>query len=341
MSKQWQNLYMRVNLADTGSYPRRPLQTSPDVIDWGTKPAEDPAELITEKAWAQYEGGRVVPEEANHLYVRGRNLSAKAVRDAEVRLYCAPPSLIPWPATPDRKGWADHPLKTGEGEATQLVSVRAMDLWVAPEAFVLDAPSDEGHSLVGWVSSPTARNKIPDTENVLELAEYLREHPDTAMFHLQPPPQRPEPGAAWETALNYYQGAVGLELLFEVKVVHGRRGDTVELGSTTPAGDQPSPPISATWPIQLDDETFYFRSHIPSGWNAQLTLRYGPNEADPGIPAGLAVEITALAIVDAQDPLAGDPEISGAVLAQIPAGFTVVEVGSLRYTPEATAVPGR
>ena len=339
---QWQSLYMRTDLDDTGEYPRELVQTSPDLIDWGVKPAEDPSGLITDKAWSEYVGGRTVPKEQNYLYVRGRNLSAKAVSEAEIRLYCAPVSLVLWPNLPDKTGWADNPLKTPSGTTSQYVDVRGMGLWVTPEPFLREPPAGAGLSLVGWLTSKNARNVIPETQDIIKLATYLHEHPDTSAFHLQPPPEHPEPGVAWETALGFYQGMTATEIMFEVVVRNGRPGDRFELGSKVLGGGEPDPPVRAAWPIKNSIEDFMFRTQVPAEWNAQLILKYLPNAADPGVPADLDVQAIAYAVIDVRDPLAAYaatlPRV-GRPHAHLPADKQAFPVGSVRYEPEAPVVP--
>ena len=333
---QWKSLYIRTDLKDTGDYPRQGTlgAISPDVFDWGTKQAPNPGDL----SWTEYVGGRTASDEINYLYVRGFSNSAKSV-EAAVRLFCAPVQLVLWPTLPGGKGWAQQPLKTATGEATQYVEVGGNAKWFTPKPFELVPSAGQGYSLVGCVATDTVPNPPPTTENIIELGQHLRNHPDTAAFFLQPPPQNPHPDQGWSTAFGYYQGAVAWDMLFSITVLGGRAGDSFHFGSESAAKDGPRPPLAKTWTITGSPMNLDVRSEIPALWDAQLTLDYLPVADGAGVPPDLQVTITAYAVVDDGDPAAehavdaSEADISAHALQ----GKRAISVGSLTFKPLAPA----
>jgi hypothetical protein len=346
---QWQSIYTRAGLADTGEYPRAvTAPASPDLVAHGTKKADDPSGLITEQAWGEYIGGQVEPDELNYLYVRGRNLSAKAVADARVRLYAVPASLVLWPAWKDSSGalhgWKHAALKTPGGEVTQYVDVRAQGLFVTPQPFALH-PENRDYCLVGWVETDTTPNPVPEPADIVDVARYFRNHPDTSAFYAPAaaPAPRGEP-AGWSRSLSFYQGAVAREMFFALTVENGRSGALVRLGSGAGIGPQPDPPVETSGRIERAKAQFSVLTRVPEHWQAELAVSYEPDHADPEVPTDLVVKLSAYAVVDDAEPAAEfalDAAALGLTRGARPAEERVVLVGAVRYPAEGLARPER
>lgn len=333
---QWQNPYCRADLADTGEYPRKTLvQVSPDLFDHGADPAPDPAVFVTDGAWARAEGGPAVDGRTNHLYARGRNLSARAAVDIKIRLHCTPANLVLWPRRPDGLGWEQNPLTTGDGRQIQYADARAQGRFVTGEPFELVAAAGTDYSLVGWLESEAAPNPVPDPTDIAEVAGYFRRHPDAAAFHLPAAPRPAEPAAGWQARLGFYQGTVARQLLFSIAVLNGRAGDAFRIGSDGGEGEQPVPPLSRTWTITREPETtFDYRTQVPAGWTADIVLDYLPAVAGDGVPEGFGTTVTAYCVVEDGDPAAEYAvPLTGAGRTAPPdlGGGVAVPVGAVRY----------
>jgi len=288
----WNDPYIRFSLSDDGQANRRgTMSGSPDIIPFGTKPAGDPGQFITDAEWKQDRGTSTTSGTINYIYVRGFNNSARAMQDLQVHLYYSPASLLLWPWKPQpdgKEGWARRPLRTGDKRDSQFLDVAGKNRFVTGKAFewTVEPIREDHYCLVARLSWEGHDNEIPeDLHTINGFAAYVQKHPDIGWRNVNTlSPQFP----TWNDSIEYAQGDADQVVLFTAFVYNGSLGDVVSMYSSVSG---PQPALQKTEVIAHEDkEQINLWTTIPAQWASNINLTYEA-KASKKIPPNLKVEL--------------------------------------------------
>lgn len=306
-AKQWDDLYLRHNFQDTGSYPTAgTLSASPDIIPMGQSALSDPRDLIADENWGRDYGSSTYASQANYIYLRGRNLG-ETETEGRLSLYYSPGSLLLWPTDPvdPNKGWARHPVSTSFGENFQVVRPKAGERFVTGEGFlwVPEPIYNDHYCLVGRVSTERNPNPIPEVGTLTDFAKYISEHPDMAWRNVVTiNPAHP----ATTTRVNYSQGSEGGEVILVLRCENAPNGSRVEFSCGTTG---PDPMIKMAGVVQNTDTTAGPRYNltlyttIPDNWTSDVAYTWF-SEGKVPLP-GMKISLDAVMPAPEDHPVLG------------------------------------
>jgi hypothetical protein len=173
----WNDLLLRLNLADNGTYPNRPGSPceSPDIIPYGVAPIPD-WQTVFAGNYGSDVGTNPVVNQDNFIYGRTKNLSGNS-STGDYSCYWSPASALMWP-----KQWSGNVMQTNQGAshttfplaAPGAIAVCAEPLKWNPRPIA----SNNHYCLVGRVSTESHPNPIPDVTRLPDFAQYIRDNPD-------------------------------------------------------------------------------------------------------------------------------------------------------------------
>ncbi|MGR3938294.1 hypothetical protein [Streptomyces sp. BRA346] len=177
----WNDLYVRTSLDETGPAQRAGALGSPDIIPVGTspKPWQDYA---TEDSYKRYYQEAFLEHKPNYVYVRARNSSKMESATGRARLVMCDPAVVLWPGGSD---WTPINTSTGSDHCV-LEEIEPGTIGVTQDPFEV-VPETSGHRcLVTWLS--TAKHSCPDNPGriteVDKLVAFLKDHPNYAHHNI-------------------------------------------------------------------------------------------------------------------------------------------------------------
>jgi hypothetical protein len=173
-ANQYTDIFLRENLADTGTVPAPPpMAQSPDIIPSGLSPVSDPGSFFS-KNYNQDVGQNLIANAQNYIYMRGKNLM-NGPETGTLSLYYSPASLILYPSM-----WQKNKLSTSSGVTAVPVSAQNLgDIVVGadPFAWTPQMPSPGDHfCLIGQVVTPSNPNPIPATGAISDFSKWVAEN---------------------------------------------------------------------------------------------------------------------------------------------------------------------
>ncbi|MEG0246834.1 hypothetical protein D3C81_513520 [compost metagenome] len=170
-----QTLYLRNNLASTGSLPfKGPLGLCPDIIQ-SDQVVDNPQNAFsTVSSWEQAYNVQPLAAVPNYYYLRGMNGGSKAESNA-FSLYYAPAQVLLLPAT-----FKGNALTTADGLDCTPVSAPPGHIGVGEEAFVWTPPALPANSyfnLIAQVNAGAHPDPIPAVRDWLDLAKLIGQTP--------------------------------------------------------------------------------------------------------------------------------------------------------------------
>lgn len=228
---KYRDVFIRDTLTEINNLPRPTVGTaSPDIIPWGTQPAEDPATEFGADTYAQKIGKTVAYGQANYIYVRGKNYS-DSLAVGSVSLYAAYQAQLSLPSSWTR-------LSTDSGANTSAIAANAGDVAVATDAFVwTPALPAQGNPYV--LIAVIATQADPDP-----VPAYKKNPQDFATWQvglggvsasIMSVPVPPQPKASYTfSALVNVGNASPVNANFSLSWKNGVVGDLISLSADTP-----------------------------------------------------------------------------------------------------------
>ena len=167
---QYNDLYFRANLGDTGTVPATgSLSSSPDIIPFGTAPTANPKKFFTDN-YSKDVGKDLIARAPNYLYLRAKNLKNGA-QTGTIQLYYTKASLLLYPSL-----WQQNAIQTSSGASSVPVSAAALGgIAVTEDPFTWkpELISGDHYCLIGRVVTADHPNPIPQTGRISDFAAYI------------------------------------------------------------------------------------------------------------------------------------------------------------------------
>lgn len=289
---QYQDIYMRDNLGDTGQIPN-PAQVfwdSPDIIPYGTKAYQGNWQTFFASNWAQDVGQAIVSGSMNYIYVRGYNAYSGA-ESGNIQLYYANSSLL---LQTDQ--WINNVINTANGSATTAVSATATRLVVVgADAFQWTPPAQPGGgahycllALVGTASNPA---KVPtgNFPNSAAFVNWIIDNPSVAQRNISIVNYPPPP--SWQQSQTFMNlDSTEEEYLFQADISPLPVGTVVSF-SCSASG--PQPPINVTQTVPVNGPSPNWISaltQLPAGFSSSLVLTLQMPAGSTPPPNGITVD---------------------------------------------------
>lgn len=289
MAEQYNDMFIRNNLADTGELPAQgSLCHSPDIIPNGTDAEKDP-ETTFKESWDKDVGKDLVANWKNYFYVRGKNLAAVAAT-GQVYLYYAQSNLLLYPSV-----WQNNALRTDQGADNVAVSAKnSGDIFVGDDAFTWEKVPKPGsgyhYCLIARVVTADHPNPIPTTGEIHSFATYIAENPAMAQRNVRVV----DTGApTFQQTTDYDQGTEGCEIYFYLVCTNVPVGAEVAFSCGSPG---PDPRIDLPRTKVSNPHSFIvgIKSNVPADFKSNITYSYWANGTTP--PPGWNIELQAVYI---------------------------------------------
>ncbi len=283
----YDDMYMRADLNDPGTQPYSGSPChSPDIIPYGTLPVTDPVTVFTNNFNSDV-GTNVRINEANYIYVRGRNNAAGAT-SGKAYLYYSPASLLNWPSI-----WSQNVIRPSEG--ADFISVGASAgggaIWVADRPFCwIPGPlpaTDNHYCLVGRVSTAAHPNDIPSAGTLEDFAKFVCQNRGYAWHNVSMVTGNPP---TWTQTIQYSQGAVG-GMVYIFLACHNIPIDCEVAFSCGTPGPNPMIAINRTKVSTYPNFTAGVFSSVPADFSSYITYSFWAN--GKAIPAGAYIQLQA------------------------------------------------
>jgi hypothetical protein len=282
---QYNDLYIRMNLSDTGEVPRTVTGgTSPDVIPYGTQSVTDPDAFFSQN-YAQNVAMPITIGTANNIYVRLMNY-ADGANGGEVYLYYALTKDLNSP-----KIWSNNQLKTVSGGNSSPVSADSTGQIVAtddPFTWTPAAPpTGQSYNLIARVVTDANPNPIPKV--ITDFSSYVGNNGGVGWLTPQitiPPTEKLQ----WSTTVSYSQGSVERVMQFSLFCSNILVGSKVSLLA---ANSGTTPPIVINETTVTASPTFQvaMQTDVPVDFTSNITFNlYTQNNQTQ--PAGSYVKFT-------------------------------------------------
>jgi hypothetical protein len=273
----WNDLLLRLNLSDDGTYPNRPGVpcASPDIIPYGVAPI-DGWQTFFAGNYAADVGKNPSVNQDNFVYARAKNLSANSAT-GDFYGYWSPASILMWP-----KQWSGNVMQTNQGDKFVTFPLTPPDgIAVCSEPLKWNprpiGPNDH-YCLVGRVSTESHPNPIPDVTRLPDFAQYIRDNPNmcwrnVALIDANMP----------TTVFNvgYDQGDQGGQMIVQIQGTAmpvagpGQTPAQVAFNCSTP-GPQPLMLLNPT-PITGTSQDFGITTNVAANFQAPVTISFWNN----------------------------------------------------------------
>lgn len=289
------NLYLRPNLANTGTTPvAGSTCSSPDICIAGTKPISNYQSVLkSADSYASIVDNGIAANMENFIYLRAKNNMDEAT-STDAFLYYAEASCIQWPSK-----WKNNGIPTDISDkdfGNIIQNVPSKGIGVTERPFIWRAPSNpptnDHYCLIARLTSDVDPNPMPNLNRSLDIAALIRDNlrwsqrnvtmmkndlPVTSFEYVLDIP----PDTADESSI--YQTCVTPILL---------KGCEIEL--TCSVTDSDGKPISIPrTEITKDDQIGYFsKNRLERGFRG-LIIVYIYNPKSLPIPTGSGVDIDA------------------------------------------------
>lgn len=271
---QYSDIFLRANLADTGSVPATgSLCTSPDIIPYGLAPVNDPVTFFTNN-YNQDVGQDLIANAQNYLYMRAKNLM-NGPETGTLALYYSPASLLLYPSQ-----WQNNQLKTSSGASTVAVSAPSLGAVVVgadPFVWSPQMPSPGDHfCLVGQVVTPSNPNPIPATGAISDFSTWVANNRGIGWRNVVVV----DTGSPTITnSVAYAQGTEGGDMYVAIQGKGIPAGAQVSFSCGTPG---PSPLINmAPYTATGTDFLVGIPTNIPANFSSNISYSYYANNTTP------------------------------------------------------------
>jgi hypothetical protein len=291
MVSNWNDLYVRTDLRETGPDVRYGTFGSPDIIPAGIWPV-DPGQYITDDNYRTYASNLSFESgKSNYIYVRAKNSAPTTPAKGQAFLVLTNPAVVLWPGG---DGWTQIKTQNQKYASDLLPSpVNPGALAVTQDPFVY-TPTDSGHRcLVTWLSTQShpQPNPPPRIDNAGALVTWLVDHPNYAHHNIDVIANTT--GAVTQTKA-FSSGTQLASWRFGLEVTNGM-GFTVSCSS----GIKVPPPIDQfieLKPFSIQQNTTVAaltgRFDLPPNWDTFFNYTYEQNGVQP---ADFAVNFVAYA----------------------------------------------
>lgn len=263
---QYNDLYIRMNLADTGEVPRTVTGgTSPDVIPYGSQSVTDPDAFFSQN-YSQNVAMPLTIGSANNIYVRMKNYADDA-EGGDMYLYYALDKDLNSP-----KVWSMNQLSTVSGGSSSPVSADSSGQIVAtddPFTWTPEAPpTGQKYNLIARVV--TAANPNPIPKIITDFSNYVGNNGGVGWFTPQiviPPSEKLQ----WSTTVSYSQGSVERTMQFSLfcsNIIVGSKISMVAANTGT------TPPIVLNETTVTSSPTFQaaMQALVPADYTSNITF---------------------------------------------------------------------
>jgi hypothetical protein len=270
----WNDLLLRINLADNGSYPSRPGPPceSPDIIPYGTEPIADWQTLFAGNYGSDV-GRNVSVNQDNFIYARAKNLSGNSA-SGDFYAYWSPASILMWP-----KQWSGNVMQTNTGAShVAFPTTPPGGIAVASEALKWNPRqigSNDHYCLIGRVSTESHPNPIPDVTRLPAFAQYIRDNPDVCWRNVTLIDAN-MPTTSF--SVGYDQGDLPGLMIVQIAGSYlpvagaGQTPAQVAFNCSTP-GPQPMMLLNPT-PITGATQSFGLNTYVQANFQAPVTISF-------------------------------------------------------------------
>ncbi|WP_087500121.1 hypothetical protein [Pseudomonas sp. SID14000] len=279
-----QTLYLRNNLASTGSVPfKGPLGQCPDIIQSSEPVANAQNVFSTVSSWEQAYNAQPVAAVPNYYYLRGMNGGSDNDANA-FSLYYAPAQVFLLPAT-----FKGNALCTVSGHESTPVSAPAGHIGVGEEPFVWTPPAlppDSYFNLIAQVSANALVATIPSVSDWLDLAKLIGQTPT---FGIRT--QTPVTATQWirrqrlTVPANFSTSPITITLF-----ASGLQGTRVSLLCDTLTSQQ-VPVLLGPLTLGGDGMQTGATFTLPAGYSANLAVQFW-NPDNQKVEAGASLSVT-------------------------------------------------
>jgi len=271
---QYNDLYLRANLGDTGTVPATgSLSTSPDIIPFGTAPAANPEKFFADN-FNQDVGKELVARAPNYLYMRAKNLKNGA-QTGKAHLYYSKAFLILYPHL-----WEKNALKTSSGESFVPLAASALGAIAVtknPFTWAPEMIAGDHYCLIGRLETGDHPNPIPRTGSISDWATYIANNRGMGWRNVTVV----DAGSpSFSTPVDYEQGTETGEMFVAIKAKGVPAGAEVAFSCGTPG---PDPLINMGRFRSPDGKDFLVGvpTRIPQGFKSKITYSYWANGTTP------------------------------------------------------------
>jgi hypothetical protein len=281
---QYNDLYMRCNLSDTGSVPRSGvLSSSPDIIPYGTTPVTDPGTFFTNNH-SQDVGQSLTANQQNYIYTRAYNY-ATGPQTGSIYLYYSPASLLLYPSL-----WSENGLTTSQGVDHVTVSAASANQIVVsndPFTWVPQLISNDHYCMISRVSTNLNPSPVPQTGDINEFANWISTSGGWAWRNVSIVANG---SPTFTQTINYTQGATAGILQFVLQCQNVPVGAQVAFSCGTPG---PNPLINLPPTTVTNGSSFVIGmvSNIPANFVSNISYSYWANGNPP--PPGFQITLIA------------------------------------------------
>jgi hypothetical protein len=277
----WNDLLLRLNLSDDGTYPNRPGSPceSPDIIPYGVAPIPNWQTFFAGNYGADV-GTNPFVNQDNFIYARAKNLSGNSAT-GDYSAYWPPASVLMWP-----KQWSGNVMQSNQGANYVTfpltppggIAVCSEPLKWNPRPI---GPNDH-YCLVGRVSTESHPNPIPNVTRLPDFAQYIRDNPDMCWRNVAL-----VDGNQPETVFNvaYDQGDTAGLMIVQVAGTAlpvagpGQTPAQVAFNCSSP-GPEPLMLLDPT-PITGPNPAYGINTYVPANFQAPVTVSFWNNDNLP------------------------------------------------------------
>lgn len=279
---QYNDLYMRCNLSDSGSVPRSgTLSASPDIIPYGTSPVADPVTEFTNN-YSKDVGKNLTANQQNFIYTRAYNYAAGPAA-GDIYLYYSPAALLLYPSL-----WSENTLLTSQGADHVTVSASSANQIVVsndPFTWVPQQISNDHYCMVARVSTEANPNPVPQTGDINDFAHWISTNGGWAWRNVTVVTA----GAPTFTrTMNYTQGDLAGTMQFVLQCQNVPVGAKVGFSCGTPG---PTPLINLPPTTVTNGSSFVIGmvSNVPANFISNISYSYWANGNNP--PPGFQISL--------------------------------------------------
>jgi hypothetical protein len=273
----WNDLLLRLNQSDNGTYPNRPGSPyqSPDIIPYGVAPIDNWQKFFTDNYGSDV-GQNPVVNQDNFIYSRAKNLAATAAT-GDYYGYWSPASALMWP-----KEWSGNVMTTAQG-ADHVVFPSTLPNGIAVCSEPLKwkpsrlGPNDH-YCLVGRVVTAAHPNPIPNVMKLPDFAQYIRDNPNMCWRNVTLI-EGAQPTTIYN--VNYDQGTEAGMMIVQIAgtflpvAPQGWRPAQVAFNCSAP-GPTPLMLLNPT-PITGTTQDFGLHTFVPASFKAPVTVSFWSN----------------------------------------------------------------
>lgn len=277
-ASNWNDLFVRTSLSETGPTGRVGGLSSPDIIPYGIAPT-NPASFTSEDSYKNYVSSQGFQQgQPNYIYVRAKNSSPNTPASGYAFLALTDPAVVLWPGgdkwtriqTNDHKEYSTLQPSPTAGNAVA----------VTTDPFVY-APPDSGHRcLVTWLSTQShpVPGPPPEIRDMGTLVQFLKDNPNYAHHNID---IAPSTTGAHTSSKPFSSGTKPFAWICGLQVKNCK-GFKVSFSSSTPLPDGTYIVFQPTEVMQ-DDTVRYMLGpyNLPAGWETYINFTYETNGLDP------------------------------------------------------------